>query len=79
MKKLTTGRTPSIRAIAQREGLPNSYVSRVLHGSLLAPDIIEQILKGSQPIAMTVEALRAPPPLAWEEQRRRFGTAGKAA
>lgn len=56
---------------------PNSYVSRVLHGSLLAPDLIEKILKGTQPMALTVEALRSPPTLVWDEQRCRFGAVEK--
>ena len=76
-EELTSGQVTSIRGIAQREALPNSYVSRVLHGSLLAPDLIEKILKGTQPITLTVEALRSPPPLAWDEQRHRFDVVGK--
>ena len=76
-EELTSGRAPSLRSIAKREGLPDAYVSRVLNGSLLAPDIIEHILKGTQPVTLTVEALRTSPPIEWTEQRTRFGIAPK--
>lgn len=75
--ELTSGQAPSLRSIAKREGLPDAYVSRVLNGSLLAPDIVERILKGTQPVTLTVEALRTSPPMEWIEQRTRFGIAPK--
>ena len=72
-EELKTGRMPSIMAIAQREKLDDSYVARMLYGALLAPDIIERILEGTQPVSFTVEALKTLPPCDWNEQRRRFG------
>lgn len=73
--ELKTGRAPSIMAIARREKLNDSYVARMLYGALLAPDIIERILQGTQPISFTVETLKALAPWDWDEQRRRFGFA----
>jgi hypothetical protein len=67
------GRIPSIAALARREKLSKSYVARVLYGALLAPDIVERVLEGTQPVSFTVELLKASPPLEWIEQRRRFG------
>ena len=72
-EELTSGRAPSLRSIAKREALPDAYVSRLLNGSLLAPDIVEHILKGTQPVTLNVEALRTSPPFDWTDQRKRFG------
>jgi hypothetical protein len=72
-EELTMGRIPSIAALARREKLSKSYVARVLYGALLAPDIVERVLEGTQPVSFTVELLKASPPLEWIEQRRRFG------
>lgn len=74
-EELKTGRAPSIMAIARREKLDDSYVARVLYGALLAPDIVERILQGTQPVSFTIEALKTLPPWDWKEQRRRFGFA----
>jgi hypothetical protein len=49
------------------------YVARLVKGSLLAPDLIEQILDGRQPVTLTVERLAAGFPVDWDEQRRHFG------
>jgi hypothetical protein len=48
-------------------------VSRILYGSLLAPDVIEKVLRGQQPVAFTVKSLKRLPPLDWDEQRRLYG------
>lgn len=72
-EELTMGRIPSIAALARREKLSKSYVARGLYGALLAPDIVERVLEGMQPVSFTVELLKASPPLEWIEQRRRFG------
>jgi hypothetical protein len=63
---------PSIVAIAEREGLDDSQVARVLYGALLAPDIVERILKGTQPVFLTPDALSVSPPVDWAEQRVRL-------
>jgi hypothetical protein len=39
-----------------------------------APDLVEAILEGRQPLALTVERLRDPIPLDWAEQRKNFAT-----
>ena len=72
-EQLTSGQMPSLRAIARSEGLRDTYAARVFAGSLLAPDIVESVLAGRQPVTFTVDSLRAPPPLDWAEQRRTFG------
>jgi hypothetical protein len=54
----------------QREGADVADVSRSLQLAFLAPDLVETILDGTQPVALTSEQLkRAGLPLLWEEQR----------
>jgi DNA invertase Pin-like site-specific DNA recombinase len=71
--ELVAGRVPTIKALAQREGLARSYVMRVLRLSFLAPDVIEAILNGWQPRGFTLEPFRRPIPLEWAAQRKVFG------
>jgi ParB-like chromosome segregation protein Spo0J len=66
---LESGRYGTIRQLAQDLGVDNSYVARILRLTLLAPDIIEAILEGTEPDGLSLEKLyRAP--VEWEEQRR---------
>jgi hypothetical protein len=46
---ILAGEVSGRRAIAQRLGLNERYVSRVLECAFLAPDIVEAILDGRQP------------------------------
>jgi DNA invertase Pin-like site-specific DNA recombinase len=73
--QLTSQQASSIRAIARREGLHECDVSRTLRLAFLAPDIVETILAGRQPLELTAETLRrlARLPMAWTAQRRLLG------
>ena len=64
--------------IAQAHGLASSDVTRAICLAFLAPDIVERIARGKQPIELNVEALlsMAPLPLDWGEQRRVLGFDG---
>src|SRR6266481_4724235 len=46
-EELTSGKASSISSIASRERVTDSFVSRLLRLSLLAPNIVEQALDGS--------------------------------
>jgi site-specific DNA recombinase len=59
--------------IASTCDLSESYVRRILRLAFLAPDIVEAIAEGRQPRGLTLQRLLDPVPLAWTEQRRRFG------
>ncbi|GAA0709900.1 recombinase family protein [Dokdonella soli] len=72
-EQLTFGQRSSLREIAQAEKLDERYVARILYGSLLAPDIIEKVIQGRQPVEFTVKSLKRFPPLDWDEQRRLYG------
>lgn len=71
-RDLMDGSAPSIAAVARREGLQRTYVSRHLPLAFLAPDIVTAILAGEQPPGLTVERLLEGPslPLGWEAQRQ---------
>ena len=69
---LETGVHGTVDEIARAEGINDSYVSRILRLTLLAPDIVDAILDGRQPLALTLARLMKPFPVGWEEQRPRF-------
>jgi hypothetical protein len=72
-QQLTSGEMTSLRAISAAEGIDERFVSRVIAGSLLAPDIVERVVLGRQPITFSVKSLKLRPPTNWDEQRRQFG------
>jgi hypothetical protein len=71
---LETGRYTTIRALAAGLGVDNSYVARILRLTLLAPDLLEAILDGTEPDGLSLEKLYRVP-VGWEEQRRAVGPA----
>lgn len=52
-----------------REKIDPSYVNRVLRLALLAPEIVEAILDGRQPVEMTMPVLMKAFAVEWERQR----------
>ena len=69
---LASGEFKSIRELAAREGVDNSYVSRMLNLTTLAPDIVAAILDDALPNHITLFDLAVDPPALWEEQRARL-------
>lgn len=72
-KLLDDGVYSSLAEIADKERINRSYVSRTIRLSLLAPDIVEAILKGAQPATLRLADLEAPFAIDWQEQRAAFG------
>ena len=68
---LAKGEYPSMDALANAEGVTRRYVGQVLPLASLAPDIVEAVLAGRQPVDLTVEKLvkHIEIPLNWVEQR----------
>lgn len=62
-KLLETGVYGTIDEIAAKEKINSSYVGRLLRLTLLAPDIVEAILDGRQPVEMTFAMLLKPWPV----------------
>ena len=68
-KLLEDGTYGCIEDIARAERINGSFVGRIVRLTLLAPDIVEAILEGRQPAALTLKGLMEPFPVEWERQR----------
>jgi hypothetical protein len=71
-KLLEDGTYGTIAEIAEAEKINESYVSRVLRMTLLAPDLVEGIVNGSCSVDSTLANLMRPFPVAWTSQRATF-------
>ena len=77
-KSLADGDVDSTKEVARQSGLCHHYAARLMPLAWLAPDLVEAILNGRQPRALSLGALsKEPLPLDWDEQRRLFGAAGE--
>ncbi len=66
---LENGEYPSAADLAKAEKVDDSYLSRVLRITLLAPEIIEAIVTGQQPRTLQVDDLMKPLPARWQQQK----------
>lgn len=56
--------------LARQQGKCRKHLSQLIELSCLAPDIVEMVLAGKQPVSLTFSKLRSNPlPLSWSEQR----------
>ena len=62
----------TIEELARAKGVAPSYLSRLLRLTLLAPEIVEAVLDGRQPVELQLDDLLKGLPLEWEEQRGAF-------
>jgi len=74
-RMLESGEFATIAELAEREGIAPSYMTRVLRLTLLAPDIVEEVLNGKQTSEMTLARVLKPFPEAWVQQRQTLGLA----
>ena len=72
LRMLESGDAKSLREIAALEGVDNSYVSRMVNLTTLAPDIVDAILLNELPDHLTLFDLAVDPPALWDEQRKRL-------
>ncbi len=77
-KLLDEGVYGSIAEMADKERINRSYLSRTIRLSLLAPDIVEAIVAGTQPTTLRLADLEGPFAIEWEAQREAFGFAKSA-
>lgn len=64
---LESGEVQTMRELAVREGVDNSYVSRMINLTMLSPYIIAAILDDTLPDNITLLELAIDPPLVWSE------------
>jgi hypothetical protein len=69
---LESGRHATVRDLAKAERINESYLSRVLRLTLLAPTIIQAILGGQQSVDLELDSLLGPIPLDWVQQNALF-------
>ena len=62
---MESGRFVSVTELAEAEKINQSYLCRVLRLTLLAPDIVEAILDGRQPVELTLAVLMRPFAAEW--------------
>jgi len=72
---LVSGAVRSVDALAAIEGVSDRYISSLLPLAFLAPDIVEAIVGGTQPVDLTAKMLirRIDLPTAWQDQRLALG------
>ena len=67
-RMLESGEFTTIAELAKHETIAPSYMTRVLRLTLLAPDIVEAVLDGSQQNELTLAQVLEPFPITWSEQ-----------
>lgn len=71
---LDEGKVASINELASAEGMDKVRVQKTLKLARLAPDLVEDIARGKQPVGLTQEFfIRHPLPDDWDDQRRVIG------
>jgi hypothetical protein len=65
---LESGRHATVRDLAKAESINESYLSRILRLTLLAPTIIQAILEGRQSADLELERLLGPVSFDWQQQ-----------
>ena len=61
--------------LAEQLDLDRAYVRRLMNLTLLAPDLVEAILRGDEPSGLSLATLVETIPMGREEQRRALGAA----
>jgi hypothetical protein len=70
---LESGEVKTMRELAAREGVDNSYVSRMINLTLLSPWMVAAILEDTLPNHITLFDLAVDPPALWDVRRERVG------
>lgn len=65
---LESGRFDSLAELAVAERIDRSYLGKTLRLTLLAPDIVEAIMDGTQPAEVNLSNLLKPFPTDWRAQ-----------
>lgn len=71
-RMLDSGEFATIAELAEHERIASSYMTRVLHLTLLAPHIVEAVLDGRQGPEVTLARLLGSFPVEWAQQGMPF-------
>ena len=71
---IEAGEHLTLADLAAAENVDKSKLSKVLRLTLLAPDIVESILNGTEPEVLQIGRLLNPFPAEWDEQRQFLAT-----
>ncbi len=67
--ELASGRARSLNELARRDGISRRYIRRLVNLAFLSPKLIEAILEGRQPVALSATHLtELDLPIDWTEQ-----------
>jgi site-specific DNA recombinase len=70
-EELVSGRARSLQDLAKRDGISRRYIRRLVDLAFLSPELVEAILQGRQPIALTATRLvELDLPRDWAEQHK---------
>ncbi len=72
-EKIMRGEFQSRQSVAKFAEVDQRYAGRIIQFAFLAPDIVEAILEGRQPVDLTVQKLLHGFPLEWAQQRKHLG------
>ena len=72
-RMLESGEFATIAELAERERIAPSYMTRVLRLTLLAPEIVEEVLDGKVGSEVTLARALEPFPAQWEKQLAQLG------
>ena len=77
-EQIAAGKAQTIREIAKRGQIDEGDVSRMVGLAFLAPDIVEAVATGKQPLELTTQRLKqlGSLPHSWPDQRRALGFRG---
>lgn len=68
-RMIESGTFASITELAEAESVNQSYACRILRLTLLAPNIVTEILDGQYPSDLMLKRVMRPLPVRWDEQR----------
>jgi hypothetical protein len=68
-RMVESGEFTTIAELANHEAIAPSYMTRVLRLTLIAPDIVEAILNGTQGPEVTLARVQEPCSVEWKRQR----------
>ena len=70
-EELAAGRVRSLEELATRDGITRRYIRRLIDLAFLSPLLVDAILEGRHPVALTTTRLREfDLPLDWAEQHK---------